>query len=135
LIVDDDPAFIEQLSPALAGAGYAVLRAHNGQEAIALLERLREDIHLVIVDLILPELSGYELVGAITRRPTLMKILATTGVLKDMYLDLAQHMGAHAVLRKPAKGTEFPVDLWLRTIKTVLEAEADLKATAGNPAS
>ena len=88
---------------------------------MALLDRLHAEIDLTIVDLVLPGGSGFELINAASRRENPMKILATTGLLKANYLEVAKYMGAHDVIRKPEPGTPFPAAEWLRTIKALLE--------------
>ena len=52
-----------------------------------------------------------------------MKVLATTGLLKPNYLEVAKYMGAHAVLRKPDAREAFPVAEWLRVIGALLKDE------------
>jgi len=132
LIIDDDPGFLAQLSDVVTSAGYNALQANGGQEGISLIDQLRTGIDLLIVDLVLPGSSGYEIIGAASRRPTLMKIIATTAVLKDPYLEVATHMGADAVIRKPSPDKPFPAEEWLATIRSVLGAE---KAFGGGTSS
>ena len=62
-----------------SGRNYALLHARSGQEAIALLERLKSKIELAIIDLDLPDSSGWDLIGRLTlheRKP--LKIIAIT---------------------------------------------------------
>jgi nitrogen-specific signal transduction histidine kinase/CheY-like chemotaxis protein len=61
LLVEDDDKVREVVSLALRDAGYTVLEAHGGVAALALAGR-REPIHLVITDLVMPGMSGRELV-------------------------------------------------------------------------
>ena len=58
LIIDDDAAIGNLEQEVLERAGYAVLRAYSGTEALLLLKDSRPD--LVLLDLMLPELSGEE---------------------------------------------------------------------------
>ncbi|MGG0175637.1 response regulator transcription factor [Gottfriedia acidiceleris] len=59
LVVDDDPNIRELISIFLSGEGYTVIEAENGQEALTLLEE--NNIQIVVVDVMMPEVDGYEL--------------------------------------------------------------------------
>jgi CheY-like chemotaxis protein len=120
LVIDDDAAFLIQLSHVLRDAGYHVLDATDVADAMAMLERLHAQIDLTIVDLVLPGGSGFEVINAVSRRANPMKILATTGLLKPNYLEVAKYMGAHAVLRKPEPGAALPAAEWLSQIEALL---------------
>jgi CheY-like chemotaxis protein len=130
LILDDDPVFIEGLNAVLTAEGYRVLEGLSGDAGMVLLEKLHDQIGLVIVDLVLPGRSGFEIMGALNRRPTPIKIIATTALLKDSYLEIAKHFGAHAVLKKHEPGTPFPAEEWLQVVRSLLAAESNTNASA-----
>ena len=127
LVIDDDPVFLLQLNQILSDGGYHVLHATDVADGMAMLERLHAEIDLTVVDLVLPGGSGFELINAASRRPNPMKILATTGLLKPNYLEVAKYMGAHVVVRKPEAGTPFPAEEWLRMIGTLLNDDSALR--------
>lgn len=58
LVVDDDANIRELISIFLSGEGYTVIEAENGQEALTLLEE--NNIQIVVVDVMMPEVDGYE---------------------------------------------------------------------------
>lgn len=60
LIVDDDPSIRSLLSQALSEEGYAVLTAMNGREAVHELEESRTPPDLMLLDLVMPEMSGWQ---------------------------------------------------------------------------
>jgi CheY-like chemotaxis protein len=121
LAVDDDSHFLSALDRVLSTAGYDVIKATTGHEAVAVLEQRRTEISLAMIDLSLPGLSGFELIGNLTRRPKPIRLIAMTGVFKPPYLDVAREMGAHAALRKPLSGAPIPEVEWLETIRHVLD--------------
>jgi CheY-like chemotaxis protein len=125
LVIDDDAAFLAQLTQVLKDAGYNVLAGTDLANGMAVLERLHADIDLTVVDLVLPGGSGFELINAASRRPNPMKILATTGLLKPNYLEVAKYMGAHDVIRKPAAGTVFPANEWLQRVGALLADQGE----------
>jgi CheY-like chemotaxis protein len=120
LVVDDDPQFLNEAERMLITAGYRVLRAADGKQAVDLLEKKHREIDLTIVDLALPDINGFELIGAISRRASAIKVLATTSIHKDAYLDMAGALGAHAAIRKPSKGARLPEDEWLGTVHRLI---------------
>ena len=56
LVVDDDPEIRELLGIILKNSGYEVLKAENGEQAVATLSNNR-DIDLIILDIMMPEMS------------------------------------------------------------------------------
>jgi two-component system NarL family response regulator len=120
LVIDDDPAFMAAAESMLADAGYRVVQATDGSSAVRLLDLMRDDIDLAIVDLALPDINGFELIGALTRRPNSIKILATTAVYNDMQLETAAVLGAHAAIRKPAVARNLQRQEWLGTIERLI---------------
>ena len=120
LVIDDDPFFVGQLKEILTEAGYVVLESLTAKDGMALLDKRHEEISVLIVDLILPGFSGHEVIAAVKRRSTGIKVIATTAVLKQTQLEIMKYLGADAVLRKNAPDTPFPHDEWLHTIQTLL---------------
>lgn len=65
LVVDDDANIRELISIFLSGEGYTVIEAENGQEALILLEE--NSIQIAVVDVMMPEIDGYELTKEIKK--------------------------------------------------------------------
>jgi DNA-binding response OmpR family regulator len=63
LLVEDDPPSSRALTLALKTAGYEVINADNGTEALELL--VMHDFELVITDLVMPNLNGLNLINAV----------------------------------------------------------------------
>jgi CheY-like chemotaxis protein len=120
LVVDDDPKFQFAAEQMLAGAGYHVLRASDGKEAEEILEKKHGEIDLAIMDLSLPGINGFEIIGAMSRRPNSVKIIATTCVYKDDLLTMAGTLGADAAIRKPPEGKPLPERDWLRVVDRLI---------------
>jgi DNA-binding response OmpR family regulator len=120
LLVEDDQGFLSELRRPLDEAGYEVFEARDGASALDAINRLRSGLALVVIDLALPVVSGFEVLGALTRRKVSVKTIVLTGVLKDLYLELARNMGADLALRKPAGGEPFSPCEWLNAVRTVL---------------
>ncbi|MGZ5801224.1 MAG: PAS domain S-box protein [Burkholderiaceae bacterium] len=65
LVVDDDPKAVEVIAAFLPTPAFAVVRAYGGNEAITLAQRLRPD--LILLDLMMPGVSGLDVVAALTK--------------------------------------------------------------------
>ena len=92
----------------LTRAGYEVVLAEGGNEAIASLEGQRFD--LVITDIIMPDVDGLELTREVRRRWPLTPIIAiSSGGRLDsgFYLPMANALGATAVMAKPLRPGPF----------------------------
>jgi class 3 adenylate cyclase len=106
LVVDDTPTNVKLLADLLTVKGYAVVTAASGSQALALLEAERPD--LVLLDVVMPEMSGYEVCRKIRENPA-------TGILPVVMvtaLDPAQERikgleaGADDFLTKPINQPE-----------------------------
>jgi len=60
-------------------AGYRVLEARDGEEALRVAEGHAEPIHLLLTDVMMPRLNGVELAGRLTRQRPDMKVLYMSG--------------------------------------------------------
>src|SRR5688572_26269679 len=67
LIVDDDPKAVEMIAVRIQGLANTILRAYGGREAIVMAERELPD--LIVLDLIMPEVNGFEVVEALCENP------------------------------------------------------------------
>ena len=72
LVVDDDPKAVEVIAAFLPAPTYTVLRAYGGGEAIGMAQRMRPD--LVLLDLMMPGVSGFDVVDALRRTPSTSQI-------------------------------------------------------------
>ncbi|MBW8828362.1 MAG: response regulator [Burkholderiales bacterium] len=72
LVVDDDPSAVELMGAYLSKPGYKVLRAYGGQDGIEQASRCLPD--LVVLDLLMPDLGGIEVVEALRREPATAQI-------------------------------------------------------------
>jgi two-component system, sensor histidine kinase ChiS len=101
LIVDDDPVNLEILRVALESFGYGVSLADNGSDALEMLECESPD--LVLLDLMMPRMSGFELCQLIRQKWDIISlpiiILTAKNQLKD--LERGFQLGANDYLTKP----------------------------------
>jgi CheY-like chemotaxis protein len=101
LVVDDSELIRRLVATMLRTAGYTVVLAENGRDALA---RLREHaVQLVVTDMMMPEMDGLELIAALRiLRPDLPIIGMSGGSEKsDHCLERAKKLGATTTLAKP----------------------------------
>lgn len=79
LVVDDEEVLRGNLARRLAKEGYRVLEAGNGREAMQLVDDAQHDIRLVITDIRMPVMNGYELADRLTMRPDPMPMIFISG--------------------------------------------------------
>jgi Response regulator containing CheY-like receiver, AAA-type ATPase, and DNA-binding domains len=104
LVVDDDPQFLSALTPLLWEAGYTTITAKDGKEAEDKLEG-GTLIDGAIVDLELPEVGGFQIIARIcTAGGKSLPVVAITGAYSDLYLEVAEYLGAKISIRKPPPG-------------------------------
>ena len=72
LYIDDDPANLDTVSRVLNRQGYIVLTARTGQRGIEIAERERPDI--ILLDILLPDMNGFEVCEQLRAIPRLKKI-------------------------------------------------------------
>ena len=129
LIVDDDPMIQKTLSESLSNNKYQTDVAADGFEAGIKVMQFKPD--LLILDLIMPRMDGFEVCKLIKKDPMIshIKILILTGYPTDENIDRMTEINADDFLEKPVK-----VDTLLRHIKDLLEKEPDyrLKKIAAN---
>jgi two-component system cell cycle sensor histidine kinase/response regulator CckA len=115
LLVDDDPTVVQSLNIILSRRGYDVLAAQTMEEAIAAARRTNT-IDLLVVDAVMPEISGPELAEILLFLRPNMKILFITG-LDGLAIRLAFERPC-AFLQKPFSVT---------TLVTKIDAMLDLE--------
>ena len=83
LLVDDDRGVLNLMAAVLRMAGHQALTASNGLEALAVYRSYSELIELIITDLKMPVMDGYELVGRIRETKPGARIICMSGYLED----------------------------------------------------
>ncbi len=98
LIVDDEAAITQALAALLRQAGYQVITAQSGREALA---QLAAEPDLMVLDIMMPDLDGYAVCRAVREKPGYVPIIMLTA--KDAPGDRAAglELGADAYLTKP----------------------------------
>ncbi len=124
LVVDDSAAMRRTLALSLEKSGYRVLQAKDGKEAIDQLQQ-SNNISLVICDIEMPNMNGFEFLGQRRRFPELSKIPVAmlTSRSNEKHQKLAAHLGADAYFTKPYIEQKF-----LQAIKNLIPDKSPVTA-------
>jgi len=115
LVVDDDPNMLKLTQLSLKRLGYTVAVAPSGKEAIGFLRR--EAVDLVITDIVMPDMDGFELLAALGTKFPKLPVIAMSGggqLSAGTYLKMAPGFRAAGTLYKP-----FSAEDLSRAIKAV----------------
>jgi two-component system alkaline phosphatase synthesis response regulator PhoP len=101
LVVDDNPSLLGGVQLALETAGYQVLTANNGIEALAVLQAQRVD--LILADISMPQMNGYQLYERARENPQWVAIpfIFLTARAMDSDIRYGKELGADDYLTKP----------------------------------
>lgn len=101
MIVDDSASIRQVVSIALKGAGYEVLEASDGKQALALCEQ--QKVHLVVCDVNMPVMDGITFVKELKARPMskFTPVIMLTTEAGDAKKQAGQQAGAKAWIVKP----------------------------------
>jgi two-component system chemotaxis response regulator CheY len=115
LTIDDSKTIRDMLRMTLVDAGFEVLQAVDGQDGCDVMDR--EDVDLVITDINMPRMNGYEVVRNLRNRPELkgLPILVLTTESDVDKKNLAREAGATGWMVKP-----FDPDRLIATVRKVI---------------
>ncbi len=126
LLADDDGAVREMTAKMLSLAGYTVITAADGEEAVRLFAERRGTIDLAVLDLLMPGMSGVEVLDAIRRDVPAIPVLIISGYQYDDRLAGVMSLPAVATLQKP-----FTLEQLIEMIMRLVEENGGKKASAG----
>jgi DNA-binding response OmpR family regulator len=117
LIADDEPSILISLEYLLEQAGYQVLTARDGQEALDL--ALEHRPHLLLLDVMMPRLNGFDVCARLRADPALagLRVVMLTAKGRDVEISQGLSLGANAYVTKPFATREL-----MATIATQLAA-------------
>jgi CheY-like chemotaxis protein len=117
LVVDDEPISLRFCCNVLAQSGYRALPAASGAEAIEVFGR-ESGIDLALVDVVMPEMNGVELVRRLEAEPNCPRVALMSGYSPHEVERLIGDQGSeYRIFWKP-----FDVPLFLKMIRNVLDA-------------
>jgi CheY-like chemotaxis protein len=116
LLVEDETVVRDMAATALIRNGYTVLRASGGLEAIELAEQHVGPIHLLLTDMLMPQMGGGEVARRMTEVRPEIKVLFTTGYTDDELVSKAMLNAGLRLLQKP-----YSLALLTHLVRTTLD--------------
>jgi YesN/AraC family two-component response regulator len=104
LLVDDESSIRKLLRKVLESAGYSVLEAANGREALKSVRQRPVDV--MLTDIVMPEKEGLETIRELRTLHPAVRVIAMSGAFDGRYLKTAAMMGARATMKKPVAPDE-----------------------------
>ena len=101
MLLEDEPALRELVREWLTGAGYTVLEAKSGAEALEISQSHAGSIHLLLTDVVMPGMSGRELAERLTRSRPDMRVLYVSGYTNNAIVHHGVLELGVAFLQKP----------------------------------
>ena len=127
LVCEDDFAIKTMISTKLKQENYSVYTVQNGQEALNLMEK--QQIDLVISDIMMPEMDGYEFVQTLRETKHTLPILMITAKSQLESLEAAFKLGVDDYMVKPLRLEELVLRVKALLRRSQLEAEKVLTFT------
>ena len=111
LIVDDEPYMIRLLQHHVERAGYKMVKAVNGREALEKIDSAKPD--LIIMDVMMPELNGLEVLSQIRESPETaeLPVIIMTANAQRFTREEAEAAGVSAFLTKPFSPTQLMLQI------------------------
>ena len=116
LVVEDEEALVRLLREVLSKAGYQTLTAMDGEEAIDLYHHHKEEIDIVVLDLGLPKITGFDVIHELKEQNPGIRIVITTGYLEPQVKSELFQAGVKDCIYKP-----YLVDDLLEKIGSLIE--------------
>ncbi|MCH2206751.1 MAG: response regulator [Lentisphaerales bacterium] len=129
LIVDDELEIREMLSRHFTFEDYKVFQAADGQEALDLLENIKIDV--VISDIVMPKMTGVEMLEVICEEYPMIKVIMMTGYVTQSHLLKCMQFHADTVIFKPIEDLKEMEDTVNRCFNSLKLWKEKLKVLQG----
>lgn len=111
LLVDDEDFIRKLAKKILSSGGYDTLQAENGTRAVETYKSMKDNILMVVLDIHMPDMSGFEVYRHLIRMNKKVKVLLCSGFLEDVVMENTKAF----FIQKP-----FTVQGYLEVVKNVL---------------
>ena len=124
LLVEDDPTLLDMLAKTLERAEFAVITAIHGVDALAKMRSRHADV--VVTDIMMPEMDGFELIRSLHATWPDLPIVAMSGIEDTVnFRNMALKFGAKAALAKPVNRSHL-----VQVMRDIIGAAALSRRTA-----
>ena len=117
MLVEDEEALREAISTYLAGHGYTVLEAANGEQALQVASEYGKSIHVLLTDIVMPKMSGAELARELAMKYPDLVTLYMSGYTDRIVVDYSLESSTAGFLQKP-----FALEALLQKLREMIGA-------------
>ena len=118
LYVDDEPAIGKVVEKLLNIYGFDAVMAHNGEEALRIIDAQQESIDLVVLDEVMPKMTGVQCLRQLRDTGSSIRAIMVSGHLSDAVRKEAFELGALRFIEKPFRMADL-----VATLREVLDSE------------
>lgn len=122
LLVEDDASVRELVARTLRNRGYRVITANNGANALEEVTRHAAPIHLVLTDVVMPEMSGRKLIDVLRESYPTIRVLFMSGYARGEVTEQELNNAAIAFIAKPFSKAEI-AEAMRRLLDAPLESQ------------
>lgn len=122
LLVEDDEGLRALAVEILQSRGYRIITAQHPGEALKISQNHKDPIHLMVTDVVMPQMSGHELVRRMVHERPKMKVLYMSGYTPDTVIQHDMSNPNTPFLQKP-----FMPDIFIRKVREILDTPLDPK--------
>jgi CheY-like chemotaxis protein len=116
LVIDDEDLILSSANGLLTALGYNVILAESGRNGIEMYRRMHEEIDIVLLDMIMPEMNGTTCFKELKNINPDVQVLISSGFTRTSRFSEAEQLGARGFLQKPYSAAEVS-----RAIEAVLQ--------------
>lgn len=122
LLVDDEERVLKVAEKVLTNAGYHVLTAGNGAEALAHYAQHREKISVVMTDMAMPVMDGLATISALKAMNPDVKIIASSGLMSHTFIASIEKLGVKHLVPKP-----YTAEIMLEVLAEAIKETKEIK--------
>ncbi len=130
LVADDDAAVRSAAVSVLEAAGFTVLQAVDGCEALTIAQENRADVRLILLDLSMPCISGKEVFARLRLDGNNVPVILSSGFDEEDISDLSEHGGSAQFLHKPYRASDL-VEKVGETLRRARSTNESTQASVG----
>lgn len=135
LVVDDDIELLKALNMMLTGVGYEVITAENGSIALQILQN--QPVHLILADIAMPDMNGYQFFAQVSQNPQWAKIpfVFLSARALDSDIRYGKELGVDDYLIKPIQSADLlsVIKGKIKRAKRWSQLSKNLSSTASSP--
>jgi len=118
LVVEDEPLVLEYLENVLGEKNYKVYKAENGQQAMALFNKGKNEISVLLADFNLPDINGIDLAEILREQKKDLKVIISSGFSRQKTLKSKISDKNYKYIQKP-----YGIDELLETVKSIFKTD------------